>query len=254
MKKLIIIAIAILLTPFLMAQPGGNHHNHQQHNPQHQNTTPNPQHQNVPNPQYPNHPNPQHPGQMIHTVALTAEHGEEFVVYVDGDIVNRKAATYVLVQNLTPHPHDIFVVLKRPADKIALIRYQPNMLVENFFVSYNTMTGRLELRSMQPQIANQQPALPHICTFEEVEKMYNTLKNESFEDTRLSLAKTMVSSNRMAAHQIKRLAESFSFDSNKLTFLKYAYTYCIDRQNYYECAEVLTFSSDKENLLRFNNN
>ena len=225
MKKLIVIAIAILLTPCLMAQPGGNHHNHQQ------------QHPNAPYSHHPNTPIPQHPGQMIHTLSLTAEYGELFVVYVDGDIVNKKAASSVLVQNLTPQPHDIYVVLKRPVDKIAMIRYQPNMLVENIFVSYNMMTGRLELKSMQPQFVNPQVQPPHICTFEEVERMYNTLKKESF-----------------AAHQIKRLAESFSFDSNKLTFLKYAYTYCIDQQNYYECVDVLTFSSDKENLLRYINN
>lgn len=245
MRKLIIITIAMLLTSSLMAQPGGNYHNPQQQHPQYP---------NAPNSHHPNTPNPQHPGQLIHTVSITAEYGELFVVYVDGDIVNKKAASSVLVQNLTPQPHDIYVVLKRPVDKIAVIRYQPNMLVENIFVSYNTMTGRLELKSMQPQPMNPQVQPPHICTFEEVERMYNTLKKESFDDTRLSLAKTMVSSNRMAAHQIKRLAESFSFDSNKLTFLKYAYTYCIDRQNYYECAEVLTFASDKEKLLRYINN
>lgn len=242
MKKLIVIAIAILLTPCLMAQPGGNHHNHQQ------------QHPNAPHSHHPNTPNPQHPGQMIHTLSLTAEYGELFVVYVDGDIVNKKSASSVLVQNLTPQPHDIYVVLKRPVDKIAMMRYQPNMLVENIVVSYNMMTGRLELKSMQPQPMNPQVQPPHICTFEEVERMYNTLKKESFDETRLSLAKTMVSNNRMAAHQIKRLAESFSFDSNKLSFLKYAYTYCIDQQNYYECVDVLTFSSDKENLLRYINN
>ncbi|MBO4654195.1 MAG: DUF4476 domain-containing protein [Bacteroidales bacterium] len=234
MKRLIIIAIAILLTPCLMAQPGGTHHNFHQQNPQHQNV-----------------PNPHHPTQLFHSVSLIAEHGEEFVVYVDGDIVNKRASSSVLVQNLTPQFHDIYVVLKRPVDKIALIRYQPNMLVENFFVSYNTMTGRLELRSMQPQPVTPQVQPPHICTFEEVERMYNALKSESFDETRLSLAKTMVSHNNMAAHQIKRLAESFTFDSNKLSFLKYAYAYCIDQQNYYECAEVLTFSSDKEKLLRF---
>lgn len=244
MKKLIIIAFAILLTPFVMAQPGGNYHNHPQQNPRHQNT-PNP-HQNV--------PNPQQPAQFIHSVALTAEHGEEFVVYVDGDIVNRKSAASVLVQNLTPYPHDIYVVLKRPVDKIAMIRYQPNMMVENIYVSYNPMNGMLELKPMQPQIVNPQPAPPHICTFEEAERMYNMLKNESFDDNRMILAKTMVSHNNLAAHQIKRLAESFTFDSNKLTFLKYAYTYCIDQQNYYECAEVLTFFSDKEKLLRYINN
>ena len=246
MKKLIVIAIAMLLTPFLMAQPGGNHHSHQQQNPPHQ---PAPAQQN---PHHHHAPNPQHPA--MHTVSLTAAHGEEFVVYVDGDIVNRKAASSVLVQNLTPQFHDIYVILKRPVDKIAMVRYLPNMLVENIFVSYNAMTGMLELKSMQPQPVTPQVQPPHICTFEEVERMYNALKKESFDDTRLSLAKTMVSNNRMAAHQIKRLAESFTFDNNKLAFLKYAYAYCIDQQNYYECVDVLSFSSDKEALLRYINN
>ena len=240
MKRLIIIAIAILLTPCLMAQPGGKPHQHQ----------PQPSHQPTPPPA----PGQQHPQQQLHTLVLNATNGEEFVVYVDGDIVNRKAMSSVLVHNLTTKPHDIYVVLKRPVDKIAMIRYLPNMLVENIFVSYNAMTGMLELKSMQPQPVTPQVQPPHICTFEEVERMYNALKKESFDDTRLSLAKTMVTNNRLAAHQIKRLAESFTFDNNKLTFLKYAYAYCIDQQNYYECAEVLTFSSDKESLLRFINN
>ena len=51
---------------------------------------------------------------------LNATNGEEFVVYVDGDIVNKKAMSSVLVHNLTSQPHDIFVVLKRPVDKITV--------------------------------------------------------------------------------------------------------------------------------------
>lgn len=238
MKRLIIFAIAILLTPCMIAQPGSHHHGQHQPNPPHS--------QQV--------PVQQHPQQLIHSIAFTAANGEEFVLYVDGNIVNRKASSSVLVQNLTPHPHDIYVVLKRPTDKITMIKYQPTMLVENFYVSYNRMTGMIELMPLQPQPVTSQVQPPHVCTFEEVERMYNTLKKESFDETRLSMAKNMVANNKMAAHQIKRLAESFTFENNKLAFLKYAYTYCIDRQNYYECVDVLSFSSDKENLMRFINN
>lgn len=246
MKKLLFIILMALIIPLAMAQPEGNHHSHKQQNPPHQ---PAPAQQN---PHHHHAPNPQHPA--MHTVSLTAAHGEEFVVYVDGDIVNRKASSSVLVQNLTSHPHDIYVVLKRPAEKIAMIRYQPTLSVENLMVFYNPTSGILELKSLQPQPPTPQVQPPHVCTFEEVEKMFTALKKESFDESRLSMAKNMVANNKMAAHQIKRLAESFSFDNNKLSFLKYAYDYCIDRQNYYECVDVLSFSSDKEALLRYINN
>ncbi|MBO6051018.1 MAG: DUF4476 domain-containing protein [Bacteroidales bacterium] len=244
MKRLVIIAITILLTPCLMAQPGGRPHQHQSQPPHqsHQTSTPPPA------------PGQQHPHQQLHTLVLNANNGEEFVVYVDGDIVNRKAMSSVLVHNLNNQPHDIYVVLKRPVDKITVMRYFPDMIVENCMVSYNIQTRNLELTMMQPQAVPPQPNLPHICSYEEVEQMYNLLKKESFDDTRLSMAKNMVSHQHLAAHQIKRLAESFTFDSNKLAFLKYAYAYCVDQQNYYVCLEVLTFSSDKENLMRYINN
>lgn len=81
--------------------------------------------------------------------------------------------------------------------------------------------------------------------------MYSLLKKESFDDNRLSLAKQMVSTHNMSALQIKHLAEIFTFNNGKVDFLKYAYAYCVDPQNYYECLDVLTFSSDKEEVLKF---
>ena len=124
MKRLVIIAIAILLTPCLMAQPGGRPHQHQ----------PQPPHQSHQTPTPPPAPGQQHPHQQLHTLVLNANNGEEFVVYVDGDIVNRKAMSSVLVHNLNNQPHDIYVVLKRPVDKITVMRYFPDMIVENCMV------------------------------------------------------------------------------------------------------------------------
>ena len=243
MKKLLFIIIMALITPFAMSQPGSRHHGQHQPTPPHQPTAPAEQDCWQPVQTAPHY-----------TLTFAAEHGEEFMVYVDGDIVNRKPSPIVIVPNLSHQTHDIYVVLKRPMDKITMVKFHPNMTIDKYVVSYNVKDGMLRLLPMQPvpTVSPVQP--PHVCTFEEVERMYTALKNESFDETRSSMAKNMVANNKMAAHQIKRLAESFSFDNNKLSFLKYAYDYCIDRQNYYECVDVLSFSSDKEALLRYINN
>lgn len=243
MKRFFSILLMVIITPFMMAQPGSHHHGQHQPNPPHQPSAPAQQNTwQSPQPV---------PG---HTVTIAAEHGEEFVVYVDGDIVHRKPSSIVIVSDLSHQTHDIYVVLKRPMDKITMVKFHPNMSIDKYVVSYNVKDGMLRLLPMQPvpTVSPMQP--PHVCTFEEVERMFNALKQEPFDETRLSMAQNMVTNNKMAAHQIKRLAESFSFDNNKLSFLKYAYDYCIDRQNYYECVDVLSFSSDKEALLRYINN
>ena len=92
--------------------------------------------------------------------------------------------------------------------------------------------------------------MPRVCTPEEAERMYQTLKKESFDENRLNMAKFMVPSNRLLAIQIKHLAESFSFDKSKVDFLKFAYDFCVDPNNYYTCLEVLTFAKDKEDVMK----
>lgn len=231
MKRFFLSFSLMVLVAVAMAQPGGHH----------------------PHGQPPHAPNPKTPP-VSHAVTFTAAHGELFHVYVDGDIVNKRAMSSVLVRDLSPQYHDVYVVLKTPADKIVMVPIMPSMATDNYIVSYSASRRILEVKSTQPQPHVQPvpaPNAPRLCTFEEVEKMYQTLKNESFDDDRLKLAKFMVSNNLLASHQVKRLAESFAFDSGKVKFLKYAYDFCADPQNYYECLEVLTFSNDKEQVLKY---
>ena len=239
MNRILFSLLIGLLCPFVMAQPGGQHPA--------------------------NHPHPSsNPPMANRSILLTSVNGEEFQVYVDGDIVNKKLMTFVSVQNLTPQYHDVYVVLKRPVDKIAMVQVSPTASVANINVAYNHRTGTLELLLLQsqpqpqpqpqPQVAPvpaPEPPAPRLCTFEEVERMYQTLKRESFDNTRLNMAKQIVSNNHLTASQIKHLTESFSFENAKVQFLQYAYAYCVDPQNYYDCLEALTFSSDKEKVLKF---
>ena len=36
-----------------------------------------------------------------------------------------------------------------------------------------------------------------------------------------------------------------------MEFLKYAYNYCIDKPNYYQTVDILTFSSDKKKVMDY---
>jgi hypothetical protein len=75
-----------------------------------------------------------------------------------------------------------------------------------------------------------------------------TIASSNFDDTRLSTAKQIVSTNCLNTNQIIALLKSFSFESSKLDFAKYAYDYCIDRNNYFKVTNAFTFESSKTEL------
>ena len=81
--------------------------------------------------------------------------------------------------------------------------------------------------------------------------MIERLRGLSFDSDRLAVAKTMVAATPMTATQLARLAEVIDFSNSQVDFLKYAYSYCVDKVNYYRTVEVLTFSSDKRKVLDY---
>lgn len=92
---------------------------------------------------------------------------------------------------------------------------------------------------------------PVYCTDAECNHIFKELKNENFDDNRLRLAETFVQVKMMSAIQIRKLATSFTFESNKLEFLEFAYAFCVDKPNYYVCRDVLKFRTDQDKLLEF---
>jgi hypothetical protein len=75
-----------------------------------------------------------------------------------------------------------------------------------------------------------------------------SMQHERFDSDKIKLAKLLVSRNNMTTAQIKAMAQLMSFDSSKLEFSKYAYTACVDRQNYYQIGRIFSFSSSREEL------
>ena len=74
--------------------------------------------------------------------------------------------------------------------------------------------------------------------FDEAKK---SISSKSFEDSKLSIAKQIASSNCLLTTQVKDIMALFSFEDSKLQFAKYAYQYTFDVGNYYKVNDAFTF-------------
>lgn len=80
----------------------------------------------------------------------------------------------------------------------------------------------------------------------------NDLLNQKENDQdRLVIAARELRNMRLRVSEIVDLMELFIRDDSKLTFAKYAYPTCVDKQNYEKVGDALSFSSTREKLTDF---
>jgi hypothetical protein len=91
----------------------------------------------------------------------------------------------------------------------------------------------------------------HVVSDDDFMAFKRMLDRESFDNTRLVIAKHIVDVNEFTAIQVKELAGLFSFDYSRLDFAKYAYYKTIDKNNYAIVCNAFSFSSGKEQLFEF---
>ncbi len=226
---------------------------------------------------------PQLPPPTRYTVSFESQHGEAFTVFIDGDPVNRMPQSRVMVNDISDQNHQVVVVLKRPAEKAAVLNLRPgeaNVVVnvnydsrlEQVFLYTPThnraeaydkewIRTRDEIRRRQERKPAVEP-IPHPAPHtaapvvvpasdDDVAAMEQRMKSQSFDSDRLALGKVIVASANLTASQIARLARTIDYSNSQIEFLKYAYHYCLDRENYYRTIDVLTFSSDKKKVLDY---
>ena len=78
-----------------------------------------------------------------------------------------------------------------------------------------------------------------------------TIEQASFEDSKLSTAKNIASSNCLSSDQVVEICQLFSFEETKLTFAKFAYKHSTDPKNYFKVNNVFSFDASKEDLNKF---
>lgn len=74
------------------------------------------------------------------------------------------------------------------------------------------------------------------------------LHNESFDNTKMTIVKDALASNRVNTAQVKQLMQQFSFDNDRIELAKTAYPRCVDKNNYFQLSDAFEYSSSKETL------
>jgi hypothetical protein len=97
----------------------------------------------------------------------------------------------------------------------------------------------------------QQPAASQ-CLYPMDFKSYKAAKisimNASFEETKLSTAKAVISSNCLTTEQVIDICMAFGFEASKLDFAKAAYTRTTDPANYFQVGTIFSFDASKNDL------
>jgi hypothetical protein len=83
---------------------------------------------------------------------------------------------------------------------------------------------------------------------DEFQRIKHSISTKSFDDTRLTIAKQVISTNCMLSTQVKEIMLLFSFEDTRLELAKYAYGYTFDIDNFYQLNDAFTFESSIEEL------
>lgn len=220
------------------------------------------------------------PAPQRHTLSFESRNYETFTVFVDGTVQNRMPQSRVMVNDVSSQTHEVVVVLKSPEQKAAVLQLLPGEPVVTVYVDYDSRLERMTLYTPSYNLAEKERVDvmgfkeavaakgsertndgllgadttaegPKVVTEEDLVGMLLRMKEQPFDSDRLALGKVIVASSTLTAEQIGRLASTIDYSASQVEFLKYAFSYCADPQNYYKAIDVLTFNSDKRKVMDY---
>ena len=205
---------------------------------------------------------PKHSGSNLHrntTLTIFAPRHQTFWLYVDDVLQNKEPAHSVCIRNLWEDSFYIRVELNNDLQNcvgqyVDLRQSQALSIVQTgqcFGLEYSQAHIRpdltMDLITNQGNPSGLPPGVFGMSP-QDYDGAYQLISKESFDSSKLALAKQVVSANPMTASQILGICKLFSFESNKLEFAKYAYEFCVDRNKYFLLNEAFTYESSKREL------
>jgi hypothetical protein len=132
------------------------------------------------------------------------------------------------------------------------VQIQETNTNSNTNTNSSSNSNQQQVESVPQNQNNGGQSKPSSCTFpisgSEYGKVTATIKSQSFEETQLKIAKQAIKANCMSTAQIKGICKMFSFEESKLEFAIYAYSFCTDKNNYYNLNDVFSFSTSVDSL------
>ena len=221
----------------------------------------------------PNHGGNHH-GNVTLTVASPRNLNYRFWLYVDDVPQNEEPVRSICINKLGEDNYYIRVEIDNPLQNcvgqlVDLKQSQTLSIVQSnklFGLEPSQIPIRPELTmdliTEQPSGGTVQPPMPPVPPVpstpfgmnpQDYDEAYQVISSESFDSSKITVAKQVISSNPMTASQILGICQLFSFESNKLEFAKFAYAYCVDQNKYYLLNEAFSYESSKRELNNFLN-
>lgn len=195
---------------------------------------------------------------------------EPFFLVINGERMNNAPQTFVKVEGL---PYDIYrleiefddvyiPILREDIEisrrglgsgSIYKIGWKWNNKPVLLPASYAPTSGRciVQYGNNQNYDNNRYPSKNRPMTAQNFEAAKQSIRNLSFDDTKLSTAKGIAYTNYLTSQQVLEICRLFSFEQTKLDFAKYAFTYTTDPGNYFIVNKAFNFSSSTDELNKF---
>ncbi len=79
-------------------------------------------------------------------------------------------------------------------------------------------------------------------------KLLESIKSESFEDTKIEILESAASDNYFTCEQLINILKLFSFEDNKIKACKIVYPKLVDKENFHSVYSSFTFSDSKKKI------
>ena len=212
-----------------------------------------------------------HHGNTTLTVIMPRNLSYRFWLYVDDVLQNEQAVRSICLNNLGEDSYYVRVELDNELQNcvgqfVDILQSQVYAIVRNdklFGLESSSANIRPEL-TMDLKTSQTEPSVippapptppvpptpptPYAMNPKDYQAAYDMIEDESFDSSKLSLAKQVITVNPMSSSQILGICKLFSFESNKLEFAKYAYEFCVDRNKYFLLNDAFTYESSKREL------
>jgi hypothetical protein len=212
-----------------------------------------------------------HHGNTTLTVIMPRNLSYRFWLYVDDVLQNEQAVRSICLNNLGEDSYYVRVELDnelqncvgqfvdiRQSQVYAIVRNDKLFGLESSSANIRPeLTMDLKTSQTEPSVippapptppVPPTPSTPYAMNPKDYQAAYDMIEDESFDSSKLSLAKQVIAVNPMSSSQILGICKLFSFESNKLEFAKYAYEFCVDRNKYFLLNDAFTYESSKREL------
>ncbi|RYU78694.1 DUF4476 domain-containing protein [Hymenobacter persicinus] len=85
---------------------------------------------------------------------------------------------------------------------------------------------------------------------QDADMLVQTVKRNSFDSNRLSIAKQALDQTYIQSDDLRRLLDTFDFEASKVELAKYAYARVADRQNFYRIYDTFDFQTSVQEVQR----